>query len=145
MTLAMSPQERERYLAEPRVGVLSVADHAGRAPLAVPVWYLYAPGGEIGFATARDSRKMSLVREAGRVSLVVQDERMPYRYLSVEGPVTAVEEPADPADRQALAERYLGPEGGAEYLASTKDVAHTMVMVRVRPEHWLSRDYTKGG
>nr|BFE79553.1 hypothetical protein GCM10020093_021540 [Planobispora longispora] len=77
MTLVMSVAEREAFLAGVHVGVLSVADEAGRAPLAVPVWYLYEPGGDIAFITARDSRKLELVRKAGRVSLVAQDEGCP--------------------------------------------------------------------
>jgi PPOX class probable F420-dependent enzyme len=143
MTLAMSAAEREAFLADVHVGVLSVAGGADRAPLALPVWYLYEPGGEIAFITGRDSRKMALVREAGRVSLVVQDPTPPYRYASVEGSVVSIEDPARQEDRRTLAERYLGVEGGAQYLESTKDVADTMVMFRVRPERWYTRDYRK--
>ncbi|WP_030177159.1 pyridoxamine 5'-phosphate oxidase family protein [Spirillospora albida] len=143
MTLAMSADERETFLAGVHVGVLSVADEAGRAPLSVPVWYLYEPGGDIAFITARDSRKMDLVRKAGRVSLVAQDGEPPYRYASVEGPVVAIQDPARPDDRRTMAERYLGAENAARYLASTQDVADTMVMVRFRPEHWYTRDYTE--
>lgn len=144
MTLAMSAAEREAYFAEVRVGVLSVADGTERGPLAMPVWYLYEPGGEVAFITGRDSRKMALVQKAGRVSLVVQDSSLPYRYASVEGPVVSIEDPARQEDRRTLAERYLGAEGAAQYLESTKDVADTMVLVRVRPERWYTRDYGKG-
>jgi PPOX class probable F420-dependent enzyme len=143
MTLAMSAADREAYLADVHVGVLSVVGGPDRAPLALPVWYSYEPGGEIAFITGRDSRKMALIREAGRVSLVVQDPAPPYRYASVEGPVVSYEDPARQEDRRALAERYLGVDGGAQYLESTKDVADTMVLVRVRPERWYTRDYAK--
>jgi nitroimidazol reductase NimA-like FMN-containing flavoprotein (pyridoxamine 5'-phosphate oxidase superfamily) len=97
------PAEREAFLAGVHVGVLSVAEEADRAPLAIPVWYLYEPGGDIALITARDSRKMELVRKAGRVSLVAQDREPPYRYASVEGPVVAVQDPARPEDRRTLA------------------------------------------
>ncbi|MEU8800255.1 pyridoxamine 5'-phosphate oxidase family protein [Spirillospora sp. NPDC048819] len=143
MTLAMSASEREAFLAEAHVGILSVADGTDRAPLALPVWYLYEPGGEVAFITGRDSRKMALVRQAGRVSLVAQESAPPYRYASVEGPVVSIEDPAKQDDRRTMAERYLGAEGGAQYLESTKAVADTMVMVRVRPERWYTRDYRK--
>ncbi|MEW2353655.1 pyridoxamine 5'-phosphate oxidase family protein [Spirillospora sp. NPDC029432] len=144
MTLVMSADEREAFLAGAHVGVLSVADEDGRAPLALPVWYLYEPGGDIAFITARDSRKMELIREAGRVSLVAQDEEPPYyRYASVEGPVVEVQDPARQEDRVTMAERYLSREDAAAYLEDTKGVAGTMVTVRVRPERWYTRDYTK--
>lgn len=144
MTLTMTAAEREAFLAEPRVGVLSVADRDGRAPLTVPIWYGYQPGGQIWFSTGEGSRKMERIRAAGRVSLLAQTEQMPYRYVSVEGPVSAID-PATQEERRTLAERYLGPDGADRYLAATGDVAATMMIVRVDPEHWLSRDYTGSG
>jgi nitroimidazol reductase NimA-like FMN-containing flavoprotein (pyridoxamine 5'-phosphate oxidase superfamily) len=45
MSFVMTREERESFLTEVHVGVLAV-EHAGRAPLAVPVWYDYRPGGD---------------------------------------------------------------------------------------------------
>jgi nitroimidazol reductase NimA-like FMN-containing flavoprotein (pyridoxamine 5'-phosphate oxidase superfamily) len=50
MSVAMTPKEREAFLAAVRVGVLAVAEE-GRGPLTVPVWYSYEPGGEIRLVT----------------------------------------------------------------------------------------------
>jgi hypothetical protein len=36
--------ERERFLADMHVGMISIAED-GRGPLIVPIWYGYAPGG----------------------------------------------------------------------------------------------------
>ncbi len=85
----MTKEDREQFLAAVHIGVLTVADVGGRAPLSVPLGYLYEPGGEIRFATAMDSRKVTLVRVVGRVRFLVQREQLPYRYVSVEGPVVA--------------------------------------------------------
>ena len=41
----LSREEREAFLALPHIAVLSVANHEGRAPLCMPVWYGYQPGG----------------------------------------------------------------------------------------------------
>jgi PPOX class probable F420-dependent enzyme len=141
MRLAMTAEERERFLARVHVGVLSVAAGAGRAPLAVPVWYDYRPGGPVSVITGRTSRKGRAIVAAGRMSLCAQDEKPPYRYVSVEGPVE-MEEP-DPAERLAMARRYLGPEGGDRYVAANPDPAGENVMFRMTPEHWLSVDYRK--
>jgi nitroimidazol reductase NimA-like FMN-containing flavoprotein (pyridoxamine 5'-phosphate oxidase superfamily) len=143
MSLTMTVEEREAYLADVHVAIMSVADDSGRAPLAVPVWYRYRPGGEISIVTARDSRKTELVRAAGRVTVTVQDGEMPYRYAAVEGPVTAIEERVTVEQRWELAERYLGPEGADAYVANTPELTEQMVRILVRPEHWLTRDYTK--
>jgi nitroimidazol reductase NimA-like FMN-containing flavoprotein (pyridoxamine 5'-phosphate oxidase superfamily) len=73
MSLAMTPAEREAFLAEVHVAVVTVSDDDGRGPLAIPLWYDYRPGGEIILVTDR------------------------------------------------------------------------MCAVHIRPEHWLTRDYTKAG
>jgi hypothetical protein len=42
-----------------------------------------------------------------------------------------------------MARRYLGAEGGERYVASNPDPDRENVMVRMRPEHWVSVDYGK--
>jgi nitroimidazol reductase NimA-like FMN-containing flavoprotein (pyridoxamine 5'-phosphate oxidase superfamily) len=143
MSSAMTVQEREAYFAEVHVAIVSVADAGGRAPLAVPLWYGYRPGGEISLITARDSRKTALIRAAGRVTVAVQNGEPPYRYASAEGPVTAIEESVTVAQRVELAKRYLGPEDADRYIRSTSGLTERMVRILVRPEHWLTRDYTE--
>ena len=93
--------------------------------------------------TGRRSRKAAAVRAAGRFSLCVQDERPPYRYVSVEGPVVSEEE-LDPAERLAMARRYLGAAGGDRYVADNLDPGRNNVAFRMRPERWLSQDQGKG-
>jgi nitroimidazol reductase NimA-like FMN-containing flavoprotein (pyridoxamine 5'-phosphate oxidase superfamily) len=139
----MTVQEREAYLADVHVAIVSVVDDSGRAPLAVPVWYAYQPGGEISLITARDSRKTALIRAAGRVTVAVQNGEAPYRYASAEGPVTAIEDSVTVEQRWELANRYMGPDGADGYIESTRDLTEQMVRILVRPEHWLTRDYTK--
>ena len=41
----MSVEEREFFLADVHVGVLSIPRKERSAPLTVPVWYDYSPGG----------------------------------------------------------------------------------------------------
>ncbi|MBO0654603.1 pyridoxamine 5'-phosphate oxidase family protein [Streptomyces triculaminicus] len=143
MLPSMPRPDRERFLAEPRVGVLGVADSRGgdRAPLIVPVWYDYEPGGEVVVQTDRESIKARLLRAAGRFSLCVQDEGRPYRYVSVEGPITAIEDPVDPAVREALTQRYLDPEEARAYLVATEAQLKNDILFRMRPQHWRSADF----
>jgi PPOX class probable F420-dependent enzyme len=141
MSLTMSVEEREQFLAGLHVGVLSVAAGGGRGPLAVPVWYDYRPGGEVSVITGRDSRKGQAIAAAGRMTLCAQDENPPYRYVSVEGPV--VFEELDLDERLAMARRYLGTDGGDRYVADNPDPDGENVVIRMTPEHWLSVDYGK--
>lgn len=130
----MAAEERMAFLSEARVGVIAV-EWPDRAPLSVPVWYDYEPGGDVVVWTYSDSVKDKLIRTAGRFSLTVQEEVLPYRFVSVQGPVTSIE----PATRQQvhqLATRYLSEKGAAVY--AEKDFEPASVIVRMCPQRWLS-------
>lgn len=144
-TTTMTKAEREAFLAETHVAVISVAE-PGRGPLTIPVWYGYEPGGPIRFVTDDGSRKAGLIRAAGRLSLCVQTETPPYKYVTVEGPIT-IDAPDRERDERALARKYLGPMADM-YLAHTAEErarginAHP-ILVLLHPERWLTVDYSK--
>jgi PPOX class probable F420-dependent enzyme len=140
--LSMTRAEREAFLAETHVAVIGISE-PGRAPLTVPIWYQYEPGGIIHIVTGRDSRKGKLLAAAGRASLCVQTETPPYRYVSVEGPVTIAANDGDRRWEREMALRYLGPEMGEVYLASTADQREGQVVVELRPSRWYTVDYSK--
>jgi nitroimidazol reductase NimA-like FMN-containing flavoprotein (pyridoxamine 5'-phosphate oxidase superfamily) len=140
MSLVMTVAERESFLAGVHVGVLSVA-RDGRGPLAVPVWYSYEPGGEILIWMDRDSVKDKAIRKAGRLSLVVQSEVRPYKYVSAEGPVVANDEPPTREQALAIASRYLPRDEAVAYVDGALGAGS--LLVRMRPERWLSTDYAK--
>lgn len=140
----MTKGEREAFLAGLHVGIISIPED-GRGPLTCPIWYAYEPGGELWVVTDRDSRKGRLLQRAQRVSLCVQTETPPYKYVSVEGPIVGIA-PADAErDTRPMARRYLGEELGDRYVEATAEerAAGASVRVRVRPERWLSVDYAK--
>jgi hypothetical protein len=115
------------------------------AGLTVPIWYSYEPGGELRVVTGRTSRKAQLLQHAGRFSVCVQTETWPYKYVSVEGPVVAIE-PADvERDRRPIAHRYFGAQRGDRYIEKTRLEYAGNVVVRMLPERWLTVDYAKAG
>jgi PPOX class probable F420-dependent enzyme len=134
---SMTRQEREDFLADVHVGVLAV-DEPGRGPTALPIWYLYRDG-EVLMSMDGSSLKARLLTATGRASLAVQTEAAPYRYVSVEGPVTMT---AEHLDIRELASRYLGAELGAWYADANPPTDDT-VLVRLRPEHWRTFDFGK--
>ena len=140
MSVTMTRAEREQFLAGVHVGVISVASVDGGGPLAVPVWYSYQPGGTVDVITGDSTRKAAAIRAAGRLSLCAQDEQPPYKYVTVEGPVVAVEE-ASHDERLNLARRYLGRDGGDAYVAAVPTSGQ--MVFRMTPEHWLTVDYSK--
>jgi PPOX class probable F420-dependent enzyme len=144
MGLAMSREERESFLADVHVGVFSVSDPQG-APLTVPIWYAYEPGGEVWIVTDRKSRKGKLLEEGTRVTLCAQTETVPYKYVTVQGSVRSIEAATVERDIRPLAHRYLGAELGDGYVQATEGDRERgeSVIVRIRPERWLTVDYAK--
>ena len=138
----MNRAEREQFLAQPHVGVLSVADRG--APLTVPIWYGYLPGGPITLITGRQSRKVQAIRAPGWLSLCAQYDAWPYQYVTASGPAV-ITGPAAYADQRAMAVRYLGQAGAEEYMASVtaSGEADEQIMVEMTPQTWLSADYRK--
>jgi PPOX class probable F420-dependent enzyme len=132
----MTQAEREAFLAEVHVGVLAV-DEPGRGPLNVPIWYL-VDGEEIVIAISPGSVKERLLAAAGRATMTIQTETPPYKYASIEGPVTIGPATHDPL---VLATRYLGTELGQWYAESRADP--DSINVRLRPEHWRTYDFAK--
>lgn len=136
--LTMAPPDRESFLAEPHIGVLTIARPAGHPPLASPIWYEYADG-VVAINVARTSAKARLAQAEGVASLTVQTEQLPYRFVTVGGPVTV--DAADDASRRRIASRYMPAEMVEGYLA-TGDIAD-MVTLHLTPVTWHSNDYTK--
>src|SRR5262245_35109988 len=95
MPRPLTEQEREAFLVDRRVAVMSLPSDNERPPLSFPVWYGYEPGGQITYYTHRTepkSRKLRLLNVGSGVSLCVQQEDIPYKYVTVEGTVVDVNE-----------------------------------------------------
>jgi len=141
--MALSREEREQFLAEPHIGALSVVERPDRAPLTVPIWYQYAPGGELWVLTAPDARKTRAIEAAGRFSMMAQRTSPTVRYVSVEGPVTR-RAPWSAELSREMAERYLPPDKVDAYLEYERAELGEHIAVYMRPEHWLSTDLGPG-
>jgi hypothetical protein len=142
----MTPAERDAFLAEIHVAVVSIPEE-GRGPLTVPVWYAYGPDREFQIWTGGNSRKAKLLRKASRFTICVQQETQPYKYVSAEGPLVGMEAIDLERELRPLVYRYLGRKEGDAFLdglggesAGTGDV-----LIRMKPERWLSSDYAKAG
>lgn len=147
MTRQMTEQERQDFLAEPRVGVLSVASDSDRPPLTVPLWYGYKPGGNVSFFTGtqgRKARKSGLIEKAGVLSLSVQQEEFPYRYVTVEGTVVGIDRPPSAEQMLAVARRYLPEEAARGFVqAELERPESELVLFTIRPDRWLTADFTE--
>lgn len=132
-------REREQFLAEPHIGALSVVERSDRAPLTVPIWYQYTPGGELWVRTGPESRKAQAIRAAGRFSLMVQRTQPTVRYVSVEGPVIRTE--PDSHERSwEMAARYLPQEKVAGFVEFDHNQLGEHIAFYMQPQHWVSAD-----
>ena len=96
------------FLAEQRYGVLATVNSDG-SPQQSVMWY--EPRGDtIMMNTLRGRKKDRNLQKDARASVCVEDA---YRYVTLEGTITVVDDPAvAQADIAALARRYHGAEEG---------------------------------
>ena len=141
----LTERERQEFLAEPHVAVLSVSSGDNRPPHTTPVWYAYEPGGNLTFFTGtqgRKSRKACLIQRAGVLSLTVQREEFPYRYVTIEGAVAGVDRPPSAEQVLAVVRRYLPEEAAQGFVkAELEHPSPEFVLFTVRPDRWLSFDF----
>lgn len=146
MPRQLTERERQQFLAEPHIGVLSVASDDDRPPLTVPVWYGYRPGGNVSFFTGtrgRKARKIKLIQDSGVLSLAVQREKFPYRYVTVEGTVIQIDRPPSAEQMFAVVRRYLPEEAAQGFVKAELELPGSeLVLFTIRPDRWLTADFT---
>ena len=132
----MSDTQRDAFLDEVRVAVL-VIERADKGPLCAPVWYRYTDGA-FQISMENDSAKAVLLRRAGRAGVCVQDESMPYRYVTAEGPVQVKVISGEVRHElvREMASRYLGDELGLQYADGYPPELEGGVLVTLRPRRW---------
>lgn len=143
MSLKMSTGERQTFLSDVHIGVISI-EREGKAPLSVPIWYDYQPDRGLWVITGQISEKGRALEAAGRFSLVAQTEEPPaYSYVSVEGPVVEVRPADTEKDTRPMAHRYFGKQLGDLYVDSQSEPGS--LVFTMAPERWRTVDYGKLG
>ena len=140
MPKRMSRRERERFLGGRHVAVLATLAPDGQ-PVLTPIWYLYRDG-LLYMRTGLESLKARNIRRDPRVTVCVQDERAPYRSLTLYGRASIEAEEEGLA--ASISRHYLGAVGGAAYLrmASQAVEQSAEVTLVVRPERVLTQDFS---
>lgn len=135
-----SEDARQEFLAGKHIAVISIATDDGRPPVSVPIWYGYEPGGNILINTSASGRKARLLEKAGAVTVVVQQEEMPYQYVIVEGTILDITTPTPYEAREKIAIRYLGEEDGKKF--SKAMPGEGSALYTIRPDRWITADFT---
>jgi len=133
----MSETERDIFVTDVRIAVLAI-QRKQKGPLCAPVWYRYSSASGFQIPMANESAKALLLRRHGFATLCVQDEKLPYRYVTAEGPVElkTLNEVERYEAIKDIASRYLGNEAGKSYADTFPD--HDEALVTLTPRNWNS-------
>jgi PPOX class probable F420-dependent enzyme len=98
----------------------------------VPIWFVLDHG-DLVFNTGAETVKGRNLRRAGRAALCVDDERPPFAYVMVEGPVTLSDDvEAMLPLSTAIGARYMGAGLGEEF--GRRNAVPGELLVRLTPE-----------
>lgn len=140
---AFTPRALERFVNGRRIAVLAFL-LADQRPLQSPIWYTYRAG-TFFMTTVANSPKHKALAKDQRVSLMIQDERPPYRAVVMDGVVEL--RPLDVADdpTKGMAVRYFGRVSAREYDKLTAAVyeASGLVVMSFRPTTVRGFDNTR--
>jgi len=130
----------ERFLRGRHVAVLATTAPDGTAVL-TPIWYLYRDGLVLMRTSADSIKALNMAREP-RVTVCVQEERPPYKSVTVYGQARI--EDAQPELGKEIARRYLGAIGGAAYMRLAADQVQrgAEVTVIITPSRVLTQDFS---
>jgi PPOX class probable F420-dependent enzyme len=118
-----------------RTGKLATTRLDGR-PHVVPIWFVL-DGEELVFNTNSETVKGRSLRRTGWASLCVDDERPPFAFVTVSGPVTLstdADELLESATR--IAARYMGEERAEQF--GRRNAVEGEMVVRLRAESVLA-------
>ena len=129
----MNDEARERFLAEPRYGILNTLRSDG-LPIGVPVWFDW-DGQVVRMFTSALSPKIKRIQRDSRASLlVVNHPTEEEAWVSFDGPVSIHEEGGFEL-AETLASRYwdLSDPGRQETLELWRKAAAAMRLLELRP------------
>ena len=119
-----------------RPAILGTTRADGR-PHVAPIWYAVDDDGSVLFTTGDTTVKGRNLRRTGNAAMTVQDDRAPFSFVTLEGPVT-VSEDLDRVRHWAavIGGRYMGADRADEYGA--RNGVPGELLVRLTPTKTIS-------
>jgi hypothetical protein len=112
-------------------------------PRVIPIWFHWT-GEEIVMGAPPNSPKMKALTDGAAVSLTIDSEAWPAKLLSIRGTATVTVEPEPFPEWLTAAQRYVGEEGGHEFLALVKQTFPGWARIAIRPEEVRILDFGAG-
>ncbi len=140
--VAMTDRSLQRFLAERRSASLAYARRDG-SPFVVPVWFQWRDG-EMRIGTGAADPKVAAIRRNPRVTVLVHDDRPPYRVVMMDGEASIeVLEPGGTDPTDGIEVEYLGRIGGEIYkqqMAESGAFDDGRAIIRIRPDDIRTND-----
>lgn len=131
---AFEGNDLEKFVAAPRIAILAYTRRDG-SPNQIPIWYEYQKGRFL-MLTSTTSPKAKAIARNPKVCLTIQDETPPYRAVIMDGEITMSEADPEGPFHTALARRYFGRIGGAEYekIVAEDNQQHGITLMTFEPK-----------
>jgi PPOX class probable F420-dependent enzyme len=132
----MSEVEWKAFLQEgTRTGKLATTRRDGR-PHVVPIWFVLEDD-DLVFNTGAQTVKGRSLARTGWASLCVDDDRPPFSFVTVSGPVTISSDLDDVLPYATrIAARYMGDDVAEQF--GRRNTVDGELLVRLRAEHVLA-------
>jgi PPOX class probable F420-dependent enzyme len=132
----MSEVEWRAFLQEgTRTGKLATTRRDGR-PHVVPIWFVLEDD-DLVFNTGAQTVKGRSLARMGWASLCVDDDRPPFSFVTVSGPVTISSDLDDVLPYATrIAARYMGEDVAEQF--GRRNTVDGELLVRLRAEHVLA-------
>jgi PPOX class probable F420-dependent enzyme len=132
----MSEREWRAFLQEgTRTGKLATTRRNGR-PHVVPIWFVLEDD-DLLFNTGAQTIKGRSLARTGWASLCVDDDRPPFSFVTVSGPVTISSDLDDVLPYATrIAARYMGEDVAEQF--GRRNTVDGELLVRLRAEHVLA-------
>jgi pyridoxamine 5'-phosphate oxidase-like protein len=104
-------------------------------PRVIPIWFHW-DGKELIVAGPPDAPKMIALPRNGNVAVTIDTETWPYHALLVRGTASSTVVPGVPSEYASAARRYMGEEGGDNWVANVKQMSAETARIAIRPE-WV--------
>jgi hypothetical protein len=102
-------------------------------PRVVPMWFHWT-GSEILMGAPPNTPKMKVLTDDAAVALTIDTDAWPYRVLTIRGTIAVEVVDAPFPEYESMARRYLGDEGGEQFLAAARQAFSQWTRITIRPE-----------
>jgi PPOX class probable F420-dependent enzyme len=118
-----------------RTGKLATV-RADGSPHVVPIWFAFDADGDVVFLTDGGSLKARNMRRDPRVSLLVDDEAMPFAWARIDGTVAFDEDPDQLLHwATETCRRYVGDDLAASF--GRRNAVPGELVVRIKPSRMV--------